>query len=46
MHGRRRRRLPEASLRHALELSRQVVETVMHRREAIIDVLVGIMVAV
>ena len=30
-----RRRLREASLRHALELPRQVVETVMNRREVI-----------
>ncbi len=43
---RRRRGLTEASLRHALELSRQVIETIMHRREAIIDVLVVDMVTV
>jgi hypothetical protein len=37
---RRRRRLPAASSRHALELPGQVIETVVHGREAIIDVLV------
>ncbi|MBX9828172.1 MAG: hypothetical protein K2Y27_24650, partial [Xanthobacteraceae bacterium] len=34
--GRRRTRLREASLRHALELSRQVVETLMDRGEVIV----------
>lgn len=48
---RRKRRLRGASLRrpclgHALKLPRQVIETVMHRREAIIDVLVVDMVAI
>jgi len=37
---RRRRGLPDASSRHALELPGQVIETVVHGREAIIDVLV------
>jgi hypothetical protein len=32
--------LPDASSRHALELPGQVIETVVHGREAIIDVLV------
>jgi len=38
--------LPDASLRHALELPGQVVETVMHRCEAIFDVLVVGMVTI
>jgi len=42
---RNRRRLREASLRHALELPRQVVETIMHRRE-VIAVLVVSMVSI
>jgi hypothetical protein len=33
-------------LRHALKLPRQTIETVMHRREAIFDVLVFGMVAI
>ena len=37
-----RRRLREASLRHALELPRQVVETVMHRREVIAVLVLGV----
>ncbi|WP_068028442.1 hypothetical protein [Rhodoplanes sp. Z2-YC6860] len=37
---RRGRLLREASLRHALELPRQVIETVMHGREAFTEVLV------
>jgi hypothetical protein len=37
---RRRHGLPDASSRHALELPGQVIETVVHGREAIIDVLV------
>ena len=37
---RRRRGLPNASSHHAIELPGQVVETVVHGREAIIDVLV------
>jgi len=41
-----RRRLREASLRHARELLRQVVETVMNRREVITDVLVVDMVTI
>ena len=41
-----RRRLREASLRQALELPRQVVETVMNRREVIIDGLVVDMVTI
>jgi hypothetical protein len=36
----RRRSLPDASSRHALELPGQVIETVVYGREAIIDVLV------
>jgi hypothetical protein len=47
----RRRSLPGASLRqarmgHALELPGQVIETVMHRRKAILDVLIVDMVAI
>ena len=42
---RNRRRLREASLRHALELPRQVVETVMHRHE-VIAVLVVVVVSI
>ena len=41
-----RRRLREARLRQALELPRQVVETVMNRREVIIDGLVVDMVTI
>jgi len=41
----RRRGLREASLSHALELPRQVVETVMHRRE-VIAVLVIVVVSI
>lgn len=37
---RRRRGLPDASSRHALELPGQVIETIVYGREAIIDVLV------
>jgi hypothetical protein len=43
---RRSRGLRGASLRHALELPRQVIETVMHGREASIEVLVVSMVAI
>jgi hypothetical protein len=42
----RGRGLRGASLRHALKLPRQVIETVMHGREAIIEVLVVNMVAI
>ena len=41
-----RRRLRKASLRQAFELARQVVETVMNRREVIIDAFVVDMVTI
>jgi hypothetical protein len=51
VHDRRDRRRRSSSrrgrsLRHALKLPRQTIETVMHRREAIFDVLVFGMVAI